>query len=186
MSHHRRSDATDETHHKGSLLSRMTKDGKPLSGRSLADRITRDGDDSDSSAPPKRDLLSRITRGDDDAPSNPRHRNTRNEESYGRLPDDNYGRLNSHSIYQPRSRRPQRDENYGRLKDDDSAPRETDFQEPTSGSNGNDLLNRITWVRDGGGDTRRQKADQGFSIRGSATTQPSAGGFTIRGAAGGE
>lgn len=182
MSHHRRSDATDETHHKGSLLSRMTKDGKPLAPRSLADRITRDGDDSDSPAPPKRDLLSRITRGDE----NPRPKNPRNDESYGRLRDDNYGRLNAHSDYQPRSRRPQRDENYGRLKDDDSAPREADFQDPTSGSNGNDLLNRITWVRDGGGEQRRQNVEKGFSIRGSATTQPSAGGFSIRGAASGE
>ncbi|KAH7125171.1 hypothetical protein B0J11DRAFT_550022 [Dendryphion nanum] len=84
---HRRSDATDETRNKGSLLSRMTKNGKPLvPTRSLASRITRDDDESnygrlkdDDSAPredsfqepmkTKRDLASRITwsrdKGDD-------------------------------------------------------------------------------------------------------------------------
>jgi hypothetical protein len=85
-SHHRRMDAMDETSNKGSLLSRMTKDGQPLAPRSLASRITRDDDDDgsnygrlkdDYSAPrdnefeaparaPKRDLVSRITRNDSD------------------------------------------------------------------------------------------------------------------------
>jgi hypothetical protein len=69
MSNHRRSDAHDETNSKGSLLSRMTKDGKPLAPvRSLASRITRD-------EPAKGSLLSRITRGND-------------ESNYGRLKDD--------------------------------------------------------------------------------------------------
>ncbi|KAJ4294424.1 hypothetical protein N0V90_008114 [Kalmusia sp. IMI 367209] len=85
MSNHRRSDAFDETNNrKGSLLSRMTKDGQPIApqGRSLASRITRDSDDSsfgrlkdDDSAPqytdfsepaPKRGLAGRITRDEDD------------------------------------------------------------------------------------------------------------------------
>ena len=83
-SHHRRMDAMDETFSKGSLLSRMTKDGQPLAPRSLASRITREDDGSnygrlkdDYSAPrdnefeeparaPKRDLASRITRDDSD------------------------------------------------------------------------------------------------------------------------
>lgn len=83
-SNHRRMDAMDETANKGSLLSRMTKDGVPvIAPRSLASRITRDDGDSsygrlkdDYSAPrdnefeesaPKRDLASRITRDDDDS-----------------------------------------------------------------------------------------------------------------------
>ena len=86
-SNHRRSDAFDETANsrKGSLLSRMTKDGQPLAsqGRSLASRMTRDDDGESSfgrlkydssdvqhvdfSEPaPKRGLASRITRDDDD------------------------------------------------------------------------------------------------------------------------
>ncbi|KAF2709325.1 hypothetical protein K504DRAFT_455070 [Pleomassaria siparia CBS 279.74] len=86
-SNHRRMDAVDDTS-KGSLLSRMTKDGQPLVAprRSLASRITRDdneegeesfgrlkGDNSAprfsefaESAPPKRDLASRMTRDDSD------------------------------------------------------------------------------------------------------------------------
>lgn len=86
---HRRSDATDETAsaRKGSLLSRMTKDGQPLSKPSLASRITRDDDDestfgrlkNDFSMPRddndfepvrKRDLASRITRDDTDDDDN--------------------------------------------------------------------------------------------------------------------
>ncbi|PVI07944.1 hypothetical protein DM02DRAFT_608550 [Periconia macrospinosa] len=82
MSNHRRSDAFDETA-KGSLLSRMTKDGKPLvpKTRSLASRITRDDDsEGDSygrlkddysdiratefSEPSKQGLAGRITRDD--------------------------------------------------------------------------------------------------------------------------
>lgn len=81
---HRRSDATDETGRKGSLLSRMTKDGQPLApqSRSLASRITRDDDepsfgrlkddysavrDTDFSEPTrKRGLADRITRDDDE------------------------------------------------------------------------------------------------------------------------
>lgn len=82
-SNHRRSDAFDESGGKGSLLSRMTKDGQPVApkGRSLASRITRDTDDSsfgrlrDDDAPqyadfsesaPKRGLADRITRDDDE------------------------------------------------------------------------------------------------------------------------
>jgi len=79
-SNHRRTDATDETANKGSLLSRMTKNGQPLvASRSLASRITRDDEESSfgrlkddnsmprysefaESDPPKRDLASRITR----------------------------------------------------------------------------------------------------------------------------
>lgn len=86
-SNHRRTDATDETANsrKGSLLSRMTKDGRPVasSGRSLASRITRDDDDAepsygrlkndyhpvrhtDFSEPSRRGLASRITKDDDE------------------------------------------------------------------------------------------------------------------------
>lgn len=85
MSNHRRSDAFDETT-KGSLLSRMTKDGKPLApkSRSLASRITRDDDDdqdesygrlkddysdvrtTDFSDQPRNGLAGRITRDNDD------------------------------------------------------------------------------------------------------------------------
>ncbi|CAI6338659.1 unnamed protein product [Periconia digitata] len=83
MSNHRRSDAFDETA-KGSLLSRMTKDGRPLApkSRSLASRITRDDDEGDSygrlkddysdvrttdfSEPSKQGLAGRITRDDED------------------------------------------------------------------------------------------------------------------------
>lgn len=56
MGNHRRSDAGSG----GSLLSRMTKDGRPVN--SLASRMTRDDD-----SPPPRSLASRITRngGDD-------------------------------------------------------------------------------------------------------------------------
>ena len=56
MGNHRRSDAGSG----GSLLSRMTKDGRPVN--SLASRITRDDDDE----PRPRSLASRITRNDDD------------------------------------------------------------------------------------------------------------------------
>ncbi|KAF1975988.1 hypothetical protein BU23DRAFT_597317 [Bimuria novae-zelandiae CBS 107.79] len=86
MSNHRRSDAFDQTANssRGSLLARMTKDGRPVApqGRSLADRITRDTDESsygrlkdDDSAPSyadlseptrKRGLAGRISRDDDD------------------------------------------------------------------------------------------------------------------------
>ncbi|KAF2635113.1 hypothetical protein P280DRAFT_523406 [Massarina eburnea CBS 473.64] len=80
-SHHRRSDAFDDS--RGSLLERMTKDGKPLApqSRPLASRITRDGDDDGESygrlkddydfhaaefdEPAPRDLASRISRDDD-------------------------------------------------------------------------------------------------------------------------
>lgn len=65
MGNHRRSDAGSG----GSLLSRMTKDGKPVN--SLASRITRDGDDE----PRSRSLASRITRNGDN-------------EGYGRLKGD--------------------------------------------------------------------------------------------------
>ena len=71
MSNHRRTDAHDETYSplKGSILSRMTKDGKPLAaGRSLASRMTRD-------EPVKPSLLSRITRDNE-------------ETTHGRLKDD--------------------------------------------------------------------------------------------------
>jgi hypothetical protein len=82
MGNHRRSDAMDETRKGGSLLSRMTKDGRPLQARSLADRITRDDDDdssygrlkNDDSIPsydgasdpkPRRNLIDRISRDTD-------------------------------------------------------------------------------------------------------------------------
>lgn len=84
MGNHRRSDAMDETRKGNSLLSRMTKDGRPVvpQSRSLADRITRDdGDDSsygrlknDDSEPvfsdfsepkPRRNLIDRISRDTD-------------------------------------------------------------------------------------------------------------------------
>jgi hypothetical protein len=89
MGNHRRSDAMDQTGKGGSLLSRMTKDGRPVLSqtRSLADRITRDdGDDfsfgrlkHDDSAPafhdfsdsqprepkPRRNLVDRISRDTD-------------------------------------------------------------------------------------------------------------------------
>lgn len=59
MGNHRRSDAGSG----GSLLSRMTKDGRPVNSSSLASRITRDGEDE----PRARSLASRITRtGEDD------------------------------------------------------------------------------------------------------------------------
>ncbi|KAF1960212.1 hypothetical protein CC80DRAFT_288531 [Byssothecium circinans] len=81
MSNHRRSGAFDETanQRKGSLLERMTKDGKPLaaSKRSLASRMTRDDGDSygrlkddhdfhaaEFDEPAPRNLASRITRDD--------------------------------------------------------------------------------------------------------------------------
>jgi hypothetical protein len=59
MGNHRRSDAGSG----GSLLSRMTKDGRPVNSSSLASRITRDGEEE----PRARSLASRITRawGDD-------------------------------------------------------------------------------------------------------------------------
>jgi hypothetical protein len=81
---HRRSDAMDESKTGGSLLSRMTKDGRPVVSqtRSLADRITRDdGDDdrsygrlknddrepvfNDFSEKPRRNLADRISRDTD-------------------------------------------------------------------------------------------------------------------------
>jgi hypothetical protein len=81
---HRRSDAMDETKKGGSLLARMTKDGRPVVSqtRSLADRITRDDDDdssygrlkNDNSEPafndfsepkPRRNLVDRISRDTD-------------------------------------------------------------------------------------------------------------------------
>lgn len=65
MGNHRRSDAGSG----GSLLSRMTKDGRPVN--SLASRITRDDDDD----PRPRSLASRITRNGDG-------------EGYGRLKGD--------------------------------------------------------------------------------------------------
>lgn len=83
MGNHRRSDAMDETRKGGSLLSRMTKDGRPVvpQGRSLADRITRDDDGdsygrlkNDDSEPvyndfsepkPRRNLIDRISRDTD-------------------------------------------------------------------------------------------------------------------------
>jgi hypothetical protein len=84
MGNHRRSDAMDETRKGGSLLSRMTKDGRPVvqQSRSLADRITRDDDDdssygrlkNDDSIPsfdgysdskPRRNLIDRISRDTD-------------------------------------------------------------------------------------------------------------------------
>lgn len=64
MGNHRRSDAGSG----GSLLSRMTKDGRPVhsASNSLASRITRDDDDDDF-APRPRSLANRITRkGEDD------------------------------------------------------------------------------------------------------------------------
>jgi hypothetical protein len=66
MGNHRRSDAGSG----GSLLSRMTKDGRPVN--SLASRITRDDDDDE---PRPRSLASRITRNGD-------------SEGYGRLKGD--------------------------------------------------------------------------------------------------
>lgn len=65
MGNHRRSDAGSG----GSLLSRMTKDGRPVN--SLASRITRNDDDE----PRPRSLASRITRNGDN-------------EGYGRLKGD--------------------------------------------------------------------------------------------------
>lgn len=64
MGNHRRSDAGSG----GSLLSRMTKDGRPVN--SLASRITRDDDE-----PRPRSLASRITRNGED-------------DGYGRLKGD--------------------------------------------------------------------------------------------------
>ncbi|KAF2013785.1 hypothetical protein BU24DRAFT_494193 [Aaosphaeria arxii CBS 175.79] len=134
MGNHRRSDAMDETN-KGSLLSRMTKDGKPVSesseSRSLASRMTRDEPSSGHGR-----LANRITR---DGPES----------------------------------------NYGRLKDDYSAPREDSFQEPTVSRR--DLASRITWTRDRGGHDEDDE-EIGYNIRGAA---PQSGGFSIRGAAGG-
>ena len=69
MGNHRRSDAGSG----GSLLSRMTKDGRPVHSNSLASRITRDGDDEQ---PRPRSLASRITRVGGQ------------EEGYGRLKGD--------------------------------------------------------------------------------------------------
>ncbi|KAH8730148.1 hypothetical protein GQ44DRAFT_607301 [Phaeosphaeriaceae sp. PMI808] len=84
MGNHRRSDAMDETRKGGSLLERMTKNGRPVvpQTRSLADRITRDDDDDssygrlkgDDSAPvykdfseskPRRNLVDRISHDTD-------------------------------------------------------------------------------------------------------------------------
>lgn len=84
MGNHRRSDAMDETRKGGSLLSRMTKDGRPVvpQSRSLADRMTRDDEDdhsygrlkNDDSEPvyndfsdpkPRRNLIDRISRDTD-------------------------------------------------------------------------------------------------------------------------
>jgi len=77
MGNHRRSDAMDETKKGGSLLERMTKNGRPVlqQTRSLADRITRDDDDGrlkyDYSEPeysepkPRRNLVDRISRDTD-------------------------------------------------------------------------------------------------------------------------
>lgn len=65
MGNHRRSDAGSG----GSLLSRMTKDGRPVN--SLASRITRDDDD----GPRPRSLASRMTRNGD-------------SQAYGRLKGD--------------------------------------------------------------------------------------------------
>jgi hypothetical protein len=84
MGNHRRSDAMDSTSKGGSLLARMTKDGRPVlpQTRSLADRITRDDDDdhsygrlkgddrepafNDFSEPkPRRNLVDRISRDTD-------------------------------------------------------------------------------------------------------------------------
>jgi hypothetical protein len=143
-SNHRRSDATDETYKKVSLLSRMTKDGVPLVSK-----------------PP---LASRITR--DDVGS-----------SYGRLGNDesSYGRLGNDGSSHGRSRN--QDPNYGRLKDDYSDPQESNFQEPTMTRR--DLASRITKAPSG---KRRYSEDNGFSIRGTTSTE----GFSIRGAAGGE
>lgn len=84
MGNHRRSDAMDSTSKGGSLLARMTKDGRPVlpQTRSLADRITRSDDDdhsygrlkgddrepafNDFSEPkPRRNLVDRISRDTD-------------------------------------------------------------------------------------------------------------------------
>ena len=163
MSHHRRSDATDETHNKGSLLSRMTKDGKPVAPvRSLASRITRDPD-SDSSYGGGS--------GYDGTAAYGRDLSEDQEPSYSRKP------------FRGRGARRTQDSNHGRLKDDDSAPREESFQEPTSRHI--DLV-QDRWVKDGGGDRRSSNRDRGgntggFNIRGSAAMVE---GFSIRGAAG--
>jgi hypothetical protein len=147
MSHHRRSDATDETNHKGSLLSRMTKDGKPIvPTRSLASRVTRDGE------------------------PQPTHR--RSKDSY----DGSLSKRISRDVPDP---------SYGRLKDDYSEPREDSFQAPTT--RGNELVNRISWVRDRGGNGRPRHQgsaddDDEINIRGSASQ---VGGYSIRGAAAG-
>jgi hypothetical protein len=127
---HRRSDATDETNRPGSLLSRMTKDGKPVvpvKGGSLASRMTRDGEPIE---------------------TNHERWDSRN---------DSYGRLNSNN------------ESYGRLKDDDSEPQENNFQEPvvTRG----DLASRTTWSRNKGSNGRSREQQEGFSIRGAASTE---------------
>lgn len=85
MGNHRRSDAKDETARSGSLLARMTKDGRPVAPqkRSLAERITRDSDNDnnfgrlkgDDSVPydsgfedpkPRRGLADRMTRDNDE------------------------------------------------------------------------------------------------------------------------
>ena len=84
MGNHRRSDAMDSTGKGASLLSRTTKDGRPVAPqtRSLADRITRDDDDDrsygrlkgDDREPafddfsehkPRRNLVDRISRDTD-------------------------------------------------------------------------------------------------------------------------
>ncbi|KZM20107.1 uncharacterized protein EKO05_0007516 [Ascochyta rabiei] len=81
MGNHRRSDAGSG----GSLLSRMTKDGKPVN--SLASRITRDDDNE----PRPRSLASRITRSGED-------------DGYGRLKgDDSIPR--DYEFDEPRPRR---------------------------------------------------------------------------------
>jgi len=82
MGNHRRSDAGSG----GSLLSRMTKDGRPVN--SLASRITRDDDDNE---PRPRSLASRITRSGAD-------------DGYGRLKgDDSIPR--DYEFDEPRPRR---------------------------------------------------------------------------------
>jgi hypothetical protein len=106
------------------------------------------------------------------------------EPNQGRLKDD-YGEPLSKRM----TRNVKSDTSYGRLKDDYSEPREDSYQAPTT--KGNDLANRITWVRDRGGNGRSSDRDRShenvddgdeISIRGSASQ---IGGYSIRGAAGG-
>ncbi|KAF2742416.1 hypothetical protein M011DRAFT_472266 [Sporormia fimetaria CBS 119925] len=156
---HRRSDATDETN-KGSLLSRMTKDGRPVVPGS------------------KPSLAARITRDSDQRPSQPRAR--RRDYDQAVYDDDQFEHRGGDSNAGRPSQRAS--SNYGRLKDDYSAPTEESYQAPIKRQGG--LEGRTTWARDNGGPSPRS-SDNGIKIRGTAGSPDLGGGFSIRGAAGG-